>query len=52
MKEQFVEVGCQATLSDSLNPYVNAVVFGFAIVILLSRPNGIFGGTPAEEVRA
>jgi branched-chain amino acid transport system permease protein len=47
----FLQVGCQATLSDSLNPYVNAIVFAVAIVILQSRPNGIFGGRQTDEVR-
>jgi branched-chain amino acid transport system permease protein len=48
----FLEVGCQAILSDSLNPYVNAIVFGLAIAILQTRPNGIFGAKLTQEVRA
>ncbi len=47
-----LQVACAAILSDSLNPYVNAIVFGLAILILQSRPNGIFGSRLAEEVRA
>jgi branched-chain amino acid transport system permease protein len=47
----FVQVACQATLSDTLNPYVQAIVFGIAIAILQSRPNGIFGGRQIDEVR-
>jgi branched-chain amino acid transport system permease protein len=47
----FVQVICQATLSDTLNPYVHAIVFAIAIAILQSRPNGIFGGRLTDEVR-
>ena len=47
----FVQVACQATLSDTLNPYVHAIVFAIAIAILQSRPNGIFGGRQTDEVR-
>jgi branched-chain amino acid transport system permease protein len=47
----FVQVACQATFSDTLNPYVHAIVFGIAIAILQSRPNGIFGGRQTDEVR-
>jgi branched-chain amino acid transport system permease protein len=47
----FVEVGCEALLSDTLNPYLDAIVFAVAIVILRWRPSGVFGLRLAEDVR-
>jgi len=36
-----LEVFFQLTLSDSLQPYIDAVVFGFVILVLLVRPHGL-----------
>jgi branched-chain amino acid transport system permease protein len=47
----FVEVGCEALLSDTLNPYLDAIVFAVAIGILRWRPGGVFGVRLTEEVR-
>jgi branched-chain amino acid transport system permease protein len=47
----FVEVGCEALLSSTLNPYLDAIVFGVAIAILRWRPGGVFGLRLAEDVR-
>jgi branched-chain amino acid transport system permease protein len=47
----FVEVGCEALLSNTLNPYLDAIVFVVAIIILRWRPGGVFGAPLAEDVR-
>ena len=47
----FVEVGCESLLSNSFNPYLDAIVFCVAIIILRWRPSGVFGIKLAEEVR-
>ena len=47
----FVEVGCESLLSNTLNPYLDAIVFGVAIVILRWRPGGVVGMRLAETVR-
>lgn len=46
------QVLCEALLSDSLNPYVNAIVFGLTIAVLRFRPSGILGLRLVENVRA
>jgi branched-chain amino acid transport system permease protein len=46
-----VEVGCESLLSTSLNPYLDAIVFGIAIVILRWRPGGLFGVALTEDQR-
>lgn len=47
----FLEVGSEAVLSDSFSPYLDAIVFGIAIIILRWRPGGIFGVRLTEEQR-
>ena len=47
----FLEVGCESVLSDSLNPYLDAIVFGIAIIILRWRPGGLFGVRMTEDQR-
>lgn len=47
----FLEVGSNAMLSDSFGPYLNAIVFCMAIVILRWRPGGIFGVRLTAEQR-
>lgn len=47
----FVEVGSEALLSDTFAPYLDAIVFGIAIIILRWRPGGIFGVRLTEEQR-
>jgi branched-chain amino acid transport system permease protein len=39
----FVQVGLQATLPDSVLPFTDAFALSLVIVILLIRPNGLFG---------
>jgi branched-chain amino acid transport system permease protein len=46
-----IEVFCEAVLSDSLNPYVDAIVFLLAVAVLRFRPSGVLGLRRAEEVR-
>lgn len=46
-----MEVGCESLLSSSLNPYLDAIVFGVAIVILRWRPGGILGVAMTEDQR-
>jgi branched-chain amino acid transport system permease protein len=46
-----LEVGCEAVLSDSLNPYLDAIVFAIAIGILRWRPSGLFGVSRTEDLR-
>jgi branched-chain amino acid transport system permease protein len=46
-----LNVFCEAVLSDSLNPYVDAIVFVLAIAVLRFRPSGVLGLRRAEEVR-
>jgi branched-chain amino acid transport system permease protein len=40
----------QAALPASLTPYTNAFVFGAVFVLLVTRPQGIFGSTAGERV--
>ncbi|MFU0504783.1 branched-chain amino acid ABC transporter permease [Pseudaminobacter sp. NGMCC 1.201702] len=47
----FLEVGSEALLSDSFSPYLDAIVFGIAIIILRWRPGGLFGVRLTEEQR-
>ena len=47
----FVEVGCGALLSSTLNPYLDAIVFAVAIIILRWRPSGVLGVRLAEDIR-
>jgi branched-chain amino acid transport system permease protein len=47
----FVEVACETLLSSTLNPYLDAIVFAVAIMILRWRPGGVFGVRLTEEVR-
>lgn len=47
----FLEVGSEALLSDSFSPYLDAIVFCTAIIILRWRPGGIFGVLLASEQR-
>jgi branched-chain amino acid transport system permease protein len=47
----FLEVGSDALLSDNFSPYLDAIVFLIAIVILRWRPGGIFGVRLTAEQR-
>lgn len=47
----FIEVGFGALLSSTLNPYLDAIVFAAAIIILRFRPSGVFGVRLAEDIR-
>lgn len=47
----FVEVGFGSMLSSTLNPYLDAIVFAAAILILRWRPSGVFGVKLAEDIR-
>jgi branched-chain amino acid transport system permease protein len=47
----FLEVGSEALLSDSFSPYLDAIVFAIAIIILRWRPGGLFGVRLTEEQR-
>lgn len=47
----FLEVGSEALLTDSFSPYLDAIVFCIAIVILRWRPGGMFGVRLAAEQR-
>lgn len=47
-----MEVGCESLLSSTLNPYLDAIVFALAIVVLRWRPGGVFGVALAEDQRA
>jgi branched-chain amino acid transport system permease protein len=46
-----LEVFFQLTLSDSLQPYIDAIVFGFVILVLLVRPNGLLAARSATVER-
>jgi branched-chain amino acid transport system permease protein len=48
----FMEVGCESLLSSSLNPYLDAIVFALAVIVLRWRPGGVFGVAMAEDQRA
>lgn len=48
----FMEVGCELLLSSSLNPYLDAIVFALAVIVLRWRPGGVFGVAMAEDQRA
>jgi branched-chain amino acid transport system permease protein len=47
-----VEVFFQLTLSQGLQPYIDAIVFGVVILVLLVRPNGLFAARAATVERA
>lgn len=47
----FLEVGSDAILSNSLSPYLDAIVFGIAIILLRWRPGGLFGVRMTEDLR-
>ncbi len=47
----FLEVGSDAVLSNSLSPYLDAIVFGIAIILLRWRPGGLFGVRMTEDLR-
>lgn len=47
----FIEVGFGALLSSTLNPYLDAIVFAVAIIILRFKPSGVFGVRLAGDVR-
>lgn len=46
-----LEVFFQLTLSDALQPYIDAVVFGFVILVLLVRPNGLLAARSVTAER-
>ncbi len=47
-----LEVFVEVTLVGSLDVYVDAIVFGIAVLILRFRPAGLFGLRRIEDVRA
>jgi branched-chain amino acid transport system permease protein len=47
----FLEVGSEAILSESFSPYLDAIVFGIAIILLRWRPGGLFGVRMTEDLR-
>jgi branched-chain amino acid transport system permease protein len=46
-----LEVFFQLTLSQSLQPYIDAIVFGVVILVLLVRPNGLFAARSVSVER-
>jgi branched-chain amino acid transport system permease protein len=47
-----VEVFFQLVLPDSLQPFIDAIVFGFVIVVLLLRPHGLLAARSVAVERA
>jgi branched-chain amino acid transport system permease protein len=47
-----LEVFFQLALSSSLLPYIDAIVFGFVILVLLIRPNGLLAARSVAAERA
>jgi branched-chain amino acid transport system permease protein len=46
-----LEVFFQLTLSNSLQPYIDAIVFGFVILVLLVKPNGLLAARSVAAER-